>query len=310
MRGVLARPRPLEPGARVALLAAAGPVAEERLNRAHALCESLGLRAHSMPTATARLGFLAGSDEARLRDLQGALDDPAVDAVWALRGGYGSMRVLDRLDFARMRQRPKPFIGFSDNTAVLIALHAAGVMGFHGPHPGGDFPAETAAAFKSVLFGEHPSTLPLRDSDPLPRTLRGGSADGPLLGGNLALLAALCGTRFAPDTRGAILFMEDVGEPVYRIDRLLTQLRLAGLFDGIAALAFGRFTEMEDEHDDRTLEHVLQETANRIGVPAVVDLPIGHVPHNWTVPIGVRARLDADRASLTLLEPAVTTERP
>jgi muramoyltetrapeptide carboxypeptidase len=299
------RPRALEPGARVALLAPAGPVDAERIEASTARCRALGLEPVVFPSAGARRGYLAGTDRQRLADLQAAFDDPAIDAVWALRGGYGSLRIVESLDLSRQRRAPIPFIGFSDNTS-LHARHAGlGVVSFHGPHPGGDFPAETEAAFRRVLFRtDAPGTLPRRPGDPEPATLVPGRVEAPLVGGNLAMLAAMCGTPLSLRARGAILVLEDVGEPAYKVDRMLLQLDRTGVLAGVAGLALGRFTDAPD--DARyPVRGVLEEVAGRLGVPTVVDLPFGHVEHNWTLPLGALALLDADAASLILTEPGV-----
>ena len=300
----LTRPRGLAPGARVALVAPAGPLTPEQIEGSVARCRALGLEPTVYPSAGARHRFLAGPDDDRLADLQAAFDDPATDAVWALRGGYGTLRILDRLDLTRQTRDPIPFIGFSDNTTLHVRHAALGVGSFHGPHPNAGFPPETEEAFRRVLFrAEPPGALPRRDEDPAPRTLVGGVAEAPLIGGNLALVAALAGSRDTPSARGRILFLEEVEEAAYRVDRMLLQLERAGITDGVEGLAFGRFTRPED--DDHPLDDVLEEFARRLGVPAVMDLPFGHVEHNWTLPVGARARLDAEGASLELVQAAV-----
>ena len=297
------RPRALRPGARVALVAPAGPLQPGVLDKAIGRCRKLELDPVVYPAATRRRGYLAGTDEERLADLQAAFDDPATDAVWALRGGYGTLRIVDGLNLARQRRDAIPFIGFSDNTNIH-ALHArAGVASFHGPHPGADFPPETEASVRAALFsGTAPGPLPSRPGDPAPQTLLGGSAEGRLIGGNLAILASLCGSRDSISARGRILFLEDVGEPAYRVDRMLHQLLRAGVLDGVAGLAFGRFTGVREGRSD--IAAVLAEFAERLGVPTVSDLPFGHTEHNCTIPVLARARLDADAATLTVTEPA------
>lgn len=300
------RPRALEPGARVALVAPAGPLDTERIERSVERCRVLGLEPVVFPAAGARNGYLAGTDVERLGDLQAAFDDRAIDGVWALRGGYGTLRILDELSLDRQRRAPIPFIGFSDNTTVHLRHARTGVISFHGPHPGGDFPPETADALRRVLFSEEPAgPLSVRPSDPPSRTLVGGRVEAPLIGGNLAMLAALCGSRDALDATDSILFVEEVGEAAYRVDRLLTQLERAGAFQGVAGLALGRFTEAP-ETDEELIRQVVREFAERLGVPAVADLPFGHVEHNCTLPVGGMALLDADAATLALTESAVT----
>lgn len=300
------RPPRLRTGSRVALIAPAGPLTDERIQTSIDRCHSLGLESVLGAAARERAGYFAGSDAHRAADFQHALDDDSIDAIWALRGGYGTVRLLEHLDFSSIREKPKAFIGFSDNTTVHLALFNAGVVSFHGPHPGADFPIETRAAFEQVLFRETaPGMLPQRLADPAPRTLRGGFARGRLIGGNLSLLAAACGTGACLQARGCIVFMEDVDEATYRIDRALTQLYLSGAFVGVAGFAFGRFTDIPASENDRPVEEVLQELADRLQVPAVVDFPIGHVEHNWTLPLGALAELNAEAATLTVTEAAV-----
>lgn len=300
----MTRPRALAPGARVALVAPAGPLDPERIERSVERCRHLGLEPVLFPSAGARHRYLAGPDEARLTDLQGAFDDRDIDAVWALRGGYGTQRILDRLDLGRQREAPIPFIGFSDNTTLHVRHAALGVISFHGPHPGADFPPETEEAFRRVLFSaEPPGTLPVRAVDLPPHTLVGGRVEAPLIGGNLAMVASLCGTSDQPSAAGRILFLEEIEEPAYRVDRMLLQLRRAGVLDGVAGLALGRFTPAPD--DDHPLDEVIAELAEALGVPAVADLPFGHIEHNWTLPVGGMALLDGDGATLSLSEGAV-----
>lgn len=296
------RPPTLGPGGRVALVAPAGPVTEARIAAALEHCARFRLEPVLGPSALAREGFLAGPDEQRLRDLQWALDDPRVDAVWALRGGYGTMRLLPRL---RPPVSPRAFIGFSDNTALHLWLRRAGLVSFHAPHPGADLPPLAEDCFRRVLLSADPAgVLPLPPDAPV-CTLVGGAAEGELVGGNLSLVAALCGTPWQAITRGRILFLEEVGEAPYRLDRLLRQLELAGVLEGVAGIAFGRFTDCAGDPGDPEAGALLAEAAERAGVPAVLGLPIGHVPDNWTLPLGVRARLDADAGTLELLEAAV-----
>lgn len=300
----LVRPRALAPGSRVALIAPAGPLDPERIALSARRCAELGLIAEVYPSAGARHGYLAGTDEQRLADLQTAFDDPDIDAIWALRGGYGTMRLLARLDLARQRRDPIPYIGFSDNTALLVRHHGLGVISFHAPHPGGDFPPESGTSFQRVLFeGDAPGPLITRPHDPTPVTLVGGRVEAPLVGGNLSILASLCGSEDAPRAAGHILFLEDVAEPAYRVDRMLVQLERAGVLEDVTGLAFGRFTEAPD--DEHPVIETLREFAERIGVPAVADLPFGHVEHNNTLPVGARAVLSGDDAALVLSEPAV-----
>ena len=300
------RPPRLQAGSRVALIAPAGPVTEERIAASAARCESLGLVPVIGNNALGREAYLAGEDAARALDVMWAFSDSDIDAVWALRGGYGTMRLHNLLDFETIARARKPYIGFSDNTYVHLMLARRGVVSFHGPHAGADFPPETEAALLRVLFGDAPAgMLPIRADDPAPRTIASGLAAGKLIGGNLSLLAALCGTPAQMQSEGCIVFIEDVGEALYRMDRCFTQLDISGALNGVRGFAFGRFTEPADESSEDDVARLLGRVAARYDVPAVMNFPIGHIEHNWTVPVGVRAALDADACTLDIVEPAV-----
>ncbi|MEJ2184391.1 MAG: LD-carboxypeptidase [Gemmatimonadota bacterium] len=303
------RPPRLRAGDRVALVAPAGPVPADKLQIALTRVKVLGLEPVLGRAVRERTGYLAGPDEARAADFQRAIDDPDIAAIWAVRGGYGGMRTLQHVDLAGLADRPRAFIGFSDNTVIHRALARLGLVSFHGPHAGSDaFPPATTQCFRRVLWNAEPAgLLPDPTSGPDPTTLVSGVAEGPLTGGNLAMLAATCGTSWQLDARGRIVVMEDIGEPLYRIDRLLLQLRLAGALDGAAGFAFGRFTDIPgDDERDPSLADVVLSLIAPLRVPAVLGLPIGHADENWTLPLGVPSRLDADARTLTILEPAVT----
>jgi muramoyltetrapeptide carboxypeptidase len=312
------RPRRLAPGSRVALVAPSGPLLErDDLVRAAELCRVLGHEPVLGAHAAARHGYLAGTDAERLADLNAALANPDVDAVWCLRGGYGVTRILGGVDAAALARHPKPVIGFSDVTGLLLALwQATGVVTFHGPTARQAMSPFTHRHFARVLAEPSAAGALERLRPPAdvlaPRTprvvaLHGGSAEGHLVGGNLSLLQCLVGTPWCPSLDGALLFLEDVNEDLYRVDRMLSHLRLAGLLDRLAGIVVGQFTEMKRNTGDGAFgfDEVLHHYFVPLGVPVAYGFPIGHVDDQWTLPIGVRARLDADAGELTLLEPAV-----
>lgn len=303
------RPAAIADGARVALVAAAGPLGEGAVDRAVARVTAWGWEPVLGDHARGRRGYLSASDEERLHDLNAALRAPDVDAVWLLRGGYGTMRILDRIDWPALVDRPRPLIGFSDNTAIHLAAHRAGVVGFHGPHPATEDLTDFSAGVlrRAVTLPEPLGVLPIPDGDQ-PRTLVAGAAEGPLIGGNLSLLAALCGTAYQLDATDAILFIEEVGEPAYRIDRMLSQLRMCGALGRVAGIAVGAFSESPDEDrpDLPSAAEVILDRLDGLGVPVAFGFPFGHVDDNWTLPVGVMARLDASAATLEILEPAVS----
>jgi muramoyltetrapeptide carboxypeptidase len=246
-----------------------------------------------------RHGYLAGSDEHRLADLNRFVADRSIDGIWCIRGGYGAMRVLDQIDYASWFRRPKALIGYSDITAIHCGLNArADLVSYHGPTARGHLTEFTRASLRAaVVDGAEPC-----GKAPNAVTLCGGRTRGRLVGGNLALLAALAGTRYAPAYAGAILVIEDVNESVYRIDRMLTQLRLTGALHLVAGIAFGQFTEIPEEpgSEGRTVLDVFTEFARRGTVPCLANIPVGHIADQWTLPLGSVAELDADAKTLSV----------
>jgi muramoyltetrapeptide carboxypeptidase len=259
----------------------------------------MGFRFRLGAHALAQDGYLAGDDDARLADLQSALDAPDSKAVWFSRGGYGVARLLDRVRLSR----PKLLVGHSDLTVLL--LHAArlhGACALHGPFVSelGEPEAFHAASLTAMLAGRA-VTLPVSAAE----VLLPGSGAGPLVGGNLTVLAHALGTPFAPETRGAVLLLEDVGEEVYRLDRLLQHLRLAGVFEGVRAVLLGSLAAPPTRRTfpgDRDLEQVLREALVPLDVPVVQGLPLGHLPGKWTVPLLGRADVNTD-AGRIVFEP-------
>lgn len=292
------RPPALEPGARVALVAPAGPLrGEEDLRRAEENVRSFGWEPVVGHYVLSRQGYLAGSDDERLADFNAASRDATIDAVWCLRGGYGTMRLLDGIDYEAWSRAPKTLIGYSDVTALHAAIgQRAGLVTFHGPTARTTLSAFGRDAFIRAIRGEAACGIATDG-----RTLVPGRVRGPLVGGNLALLASLCGTEFAPRYDGAILVLEDVSEAVYRIDRMLTQLRLAGSLGRCAGIVFGAFTEIPDAtENDRPIDVVLDEVARAMDLPCFSGAPVGHVDDQWTLPLGEVFELDADALSLTI----------
>lgn len=305
-------------GSRVALVAPAGPLLErDDLTRADLLCRALGYEPVLGKNAYARHGYLGGTDDQRLADLNGALQDPDIHGIWCIRGGYGAIRLLDRVDYGAMAHHPKALIGFSDITTLLNAVtRLTGVVTFHGPVARAAMPAFSRWHFERVLtVAEAPGRLgrlPQATDILVQRenrivTVRGGIAEGPLAGGNLTLLQCTIGTPYFPDLAGAILFLEDVGEDLYRVDRMLAQLRLVGALQRLAGVAVGRFTDLRRSDGDGALgfDEVLATYLAPLGVPVAYGFPIGHIDAQWTLPLGIPARLDATAGELELLEPAV-----
>jgi muramoyltetrapeptide carboxypeptidase len=302
---ITVRPPLLAAGARVALVAPAGPLrGEEDVERAIANARAIGWEPTLGEHVLERCGYLAGGDAARLADLNRALAARDVDGVWCLRGGYGVSRILDGVNYDALRQRPKAIIGYSDITALHLAVRArCNLITYHGPTARGELSGFTRRSLiRAVMRGEESCGLA-----PAARTLRGGRARGVLVGGNLALVTALQGTPFAARLDHAILVLEDVNEAAYRIDRMMQQLRLSGALAGCAGLVFGAFTERGDDGDEdgRALDRLLEECAAAAGVPCLRDVPVGHIDDQWTLPLGATAELDADGLRLTV-DPVVS----
>lgn len=312
-------PPRLRPGATVALVAPSGPLLDsDDLVRSRELCEAMGYRPRLGSHAAAAHGFFAGTDSERLADLNRALTDPDIDAVWCLRGGNGMTRIVADVDLAGFARKPRPVIGFSDITALLLTLwQRTAVVTFHGPIARTPMPPFQRWHFDRVLGSISPAGelgLPAAPSDVLvPKdgrvhTLVGGKARGRLIGGNLSLVQTLIGTPSEPDTTGAVLFLEDVDENAARVDRMLAHLNLAGKLDDLAGVAIGRFTEFDQNTGSGALglDSIIDRWFGKRGIPVAVGFPFGHIDDQWTLPIGVMAELDADEHSVTLLEAAVS----
>jgi muramoyltetrapeptide carboxypeptidase len=300
-RSALRRPPLLAPGARVALVSPAGPLrGPADLERAIANVQALGWEPIVGSHVLARRGYFAGNDAERFGDLDRALRDPGVDGIWFARGGYGSMRLLDGIDYVAIARRPKALIGFSDITALHAAIGArSAIVTYHAPTARGVLSAFSRASLeRAVVRGEDPCGVAAGA-----RTVRPGTAEGRLMGGNLAMLAALAGTPYFPPLDGAILVVEDIGEAVYRIDRMLQQLRLSGALARVAGLVFGAFTDCPETSDDglRRIDEVIAEAADAAGVPCLAGVPVGHIEEQWTLPLGLTATLDATRGALHVL---------
>lgn len=297
------RPPVPERGTRVALVAPAGPLrGADDLRRAEANARSLAWEPVRGAHVLDRAGYLAGADRARLSDLNAALADDAIGIIWCTRGGYGAMRLLEHIDYASLRRRPKVFLGYSDVTALHAAIATrCEIVTYHGPTARAELTPFSRDSLERALAGQD-SCGQVESAE----VLHGGRARGHLIGGNLALLCALAGTPFEPVYDGAVLVVEDVNEAVYRIDRMLTQLLLGGRLQRCAAIAFGAFTDVpadtpEQELGTRFLADVLGETATRLGVPCIAGVPVGHIEDQWTLPLGATAELDADARTLRIL---------
>lgn len=300
-------PPPLTAGCTLGLAAPASPpekpeIVDEVIQR----LTGLGYRIKPGKNLRQRTGYLAGSDEERAGDINGFFADPEVQGIFALRGGYGSCRILPMLDYEVIRANPKPFIGYSDITAMHVAiLVKTGLITFHGSNATSALQKDNEAAFGRVMIEpDAAARKPVLFTRAEPawkdiETVVPGKVKGQILGGNMTCLLRLLATPYEPNFRGVILFLEDTGEKAYRVDGLFTHLRLAGILPQIAGLVLGTFDHTDAEEQKR-INAVLRREAERIGVPCVMNAPIGHFPEQIVVPQGATAELDAGEAILRL----------
>jgi muramoyltetrapeptide carboxypeptidase len=295
------KPGRLKEGDRIGIIAPAGPVLREEIQPGLDFLKSLGFEPVCSPHLFDRVGYLAGEDKARLKDLHAMFRDKKIKAVLCARGGYGTQRILTKLDYPLFSRNPKIFVGYSDITALLFALFKkSGMITIHGP------------VLRDLLKGEGRNAtllIKLMTSDELitvnfpgGTAVKRGRAEGVVLGGNLSLICHLAGTPFLPAFKGKLLFMEEKGEPLYRIDRMLTHLLLSGDLEKCAGLMVGTFEECGEP---ASVIDLVRERCSKLNMPILAGLPVGHGVDNVALPIGARAVLDTGTMSLELKEPCV-----
>ena len=312
-------PFALRTGDTIGVIAPSSPQRDdERLRTGIRKLKELGYAVREGTNLWKRYGYLAGTDQERAEDLNTMLRDPEIRMIVAGRGGYGATRILEYIDYEALSLDPKILLGFSDVTAINLAVLAkANLVSFSGAMPGVDlWESEPDSFMMESVVRTITSSAPIGGLKPPDgETITGllnGTAQGPLIPANLTLLATLCGTPWMPDMREAILLIEEIGEEAYRVDRLLSQLWNSGVLKDIAGLAFGAFTGTEHKRisvDPLPLEEVFAEYIRRANLPTITGVPYGHIKHKLTLPVGVQARIDGTAGTLSILEPAVR-ERP
>lgn len=320
-------PPALKTGDTIAIVAPSRHVGREKIERAAGRLEAMGFHVHMRENLFRRRGYLAGEDTDRATELMDAFRDPDVQGIFAGTGGFGSTRILDRLDYDLIRRNPKVLIGYSDITALHLAIQKrTGLVTFHGPllesalgreKPFTDFSADylwRAVMLKSdPMVASQPAEMgpgyayAVPDEKQAFRVLSPGVARGRLTGGNLSLICTLMGTPYEIETDNRVLFLEDVHEEPYRIDRYLSQLRLAGKFDSVTAVILGKFTDAaaEEGKPSLTLDEIFQDYFADLGVPVTTNFPAGHVANNATLPINVLIEVDTTVPRVRLLEDPV-----
>ena len=294
------KPRCLMPGDTVGIVAPAGPFDSKKFMTGKAILESMGFRTFFDAGIFQKHGFFAGTDVQRAEQVNRLFADPAVQAVVCARGGYGSMRILRFLDFKLIQDNPKIFVGFSDISVLLFVLHTrCSLVTFHGPVV--TTLANTAEQTIAAMLRVMTSNKKLELTPEKGIVIKPGVSSGVVVGGNLTTLCHLVGTPYTPYFNGKILFLEDRGEAPYRIDRMLTQMKLAGCFEDLKGLFLGSF-EACGTRDD--IFQIVQEVFKDVNIPILSGFEIGHTRVNITIPMGLRATLDADRKILIFHEPA------
>ena len=313
----LIKPQRLSKGSTVGLITPASAVSREAFEKAIENLEGFGFKVKYSDNMRVRKGFLAGTDKQRLQDLHVMFEDSEVSGVVCARGGYGSGRLLPHIDYDLIKRNPKVFVGYSDITALLYAIHAkTGLVCFHGPVGASTYTDFTADQFERVLIkGKSKTTIErpnawddIEDKAYQLVKINPGEASGTLVGGNLSLIVSLMGTPYDTDK---IVFIEDVGESPYRVDRMLTQIINSGKLNTAKGVVLGVFNDCETKPDDPdfslslSLREVLEDRFSNLNIPVIYGLPIGHIGDNATLPFGAKAELDVDKAKLTLLENGV-----
>lgn len=312
----LLKPKKLSAGDTVGMVApATAPFERDEIAYAKEQLEAIGFKVELGKHVYDRWGYFAGRDRDRAEDINSMFADDRIAGIICFTGGWGSPRVLPYLDYDLIAKKPKVLVGYSDITALLNPIHQrTGLVTFHGPVGESVYDQYTLENFRRVIMTAEPAGLqptpakrPNMLVDKTNRIVRitGGKASGPLVGGNLTMIASLMGTPYELDTAGAIVFLEDIHEDLYRIDRMLTQLALGGKFEGIAGFVWGRCTDCKYSGPSLSLGEILGDRFAASGVPAISGLSFGHIEQKLVMPIGVRATLDADAGTLSFDEAAV-----
>lgn len=312
-------PRALKTGDTIGIVSPASAIFEnEPYEIAKETFEAMGLKVKFGKHTTKRYGHLAGTDEERAEELNAMFEDASVQAIIALRGGSGAARVLDKLDYKAIRKNPKIFIGYSDITALHLAIfEKTGLVTYHGPVAVSTWNSFSAGHLKELLFEKKKLKFenPKDKGDQLVqtkdriRTITPGIAKGQLLGGNLSVLTGIIGSEFFPENwKGKIIYLEEVGEKIYAVDRMMSQLYLAGVFNEISGFIFGKCTECEpggSGYGSLTMEEVIDHYIKPLKIPAFTGAMIGHIANNITLPNGIEAEINAEEGSIQLLQAAV-----
>jgi len=315
----LIKPKRLKKGDTVGVITPGSALIGDAEQRTMSNLKSFGFKVIKSTNFNKRTGFIAGSDEERVDDIHEMFTNPDIDAIVCARGGYGTARILSMLDYDLIKSNPKVFIGFSDITALLYAIYErTGLVCYHGPVGSSKFTEFTTSSLKNVLMDNttkelrRPKEWEGKSAESYQyKTWNDGKASGGLIGGNLSIVCSLLGTPYDVTFEGKILFLEEVGESLYRVDRMLTQLLNSGKLDQCSGIVLGVFSSCEaksggvDDDDYVTLSKVLNDRLESLSIPIMYGMPIGHIDDNATIPVGVQAQMDTSLGTLTWLEDAI-----
>ncbi len=308
------KPKRINFGNTIGLISPASYISDSQLNEAISNFQNLGFNVKYNPAIKDKYGYLAGSDSARAEDFNEMIADKDIDAIVAVRGGYGCARMLPFIDYELIKKNPKIIIGYSDITSLLYAIYEkTGLVCFHGPVGTSTFNDYSLQHLQNILL-EPRENYKMKNSytdENQIVVINEGIGEGELVGGNLSIVVSMIGTEYDIDTKGKIIFLEEVGEEPYRIDRMLTQMKQSGKFDNCAGIALGVFKNCDIKKEDPEFENslslvqIFNDILGDLKVPVIYNLSFGHIENKFTLPFGINARLDTKDKSLTLLEKAV-----
>lgn len=305
------KPKALQPGDTVAISSPAGAVWDEaQIETFTNILKGLGFNVIHGKTLKEKFGYFAGTDDLRANELNELFANKNVKGIFCMKGGWGCARLLDKLDYSIIEKNPKVLIGFSDITTLLIAITAkTGLITFHGPVGNSGWNDFTRSVFANVVMTTKPFEFPINPShEDKPVTINAGKASGELIGGNLTVLSALMGSTYLPDWKNKLLFLEEAKEEPYSIDRMLTQLKLCGVLNSISGFVFGKCAKCLAEEPLKafTFHEVIMQHIQPLGIPAFYGAMIGHIENKLTVPLGIKATMDAEKGTIALEENSVS----
>jgi len=304
------KPPALKAGDTLAITSPAGAVWDEnQVETFTTILKSFGFNVVHGKTLKEKFGYFAGTDELRANELNEFFADKKIKGIFCMKGGWGCARILDKIDYDVIRKNPKVLIGFSDITALLLAItHKTKLITFHGPVGNSGWNDFTKNVFTNITMLNKPFNFPENPaSEEKPFVITGGKASGELVGGNLTVLSALIGSNYLPDWKNKILFLEEAKEEPYSIDRMLTQLKLSGVLNAISGFVFGKCAKCLAEEPQKafTFHEVIVQHIKPLGIPAFYGAMIGHIENKLTVPLGIDATMDADKGLISLQESSV-----